>query len=1444
MNLPATSVNVDTGAALAPELAALAQLAFAASTPADTAVAAGADAAAFAAFSPTRADALDLDLSDPGQCRFGDYTLLGKLGQGGMGVVYRAHQHSLDREVAVKLLAAGPWASPGFIERFRQEAQSAARMQHPNIVTIHEIGEQDGLPFFSMRMVRGQSLAERVQRGGALPARDAAAMLRSVAEAVDYAHRLGVLHLDIKPGNVLIDESGEPMVADFGLARRLEETLDGVVEEVSGTPSYMAPEQVTAGGRIGVGTDVYALGATLYEALTARPPFRGSSARETLEQVVRTVAPSPRMLARAIPLDLQAICMRCLSKDPAERYPSARALAEDLGEFLKGREVKARPLNRPQRLVRLVRREPRLSALVTLFVASLLVGLLATTAQWNRADANATDARESLWSERAQAAENALDAGNGFQGLHALVSNLKEMEAAGNIAAAMLERQRVGTLLANAPQLVDRIPLEVGQVITSVALSPDASRVAIATHLQNGQRGVRQYEIATGRELWSTLTDGLTRNLAMARGSPHGLLRYSADGSRIIASLTQQPVFAAPGTADQIALDASDGRVLQPAELPPGHSDMVFSDDGRRAIVRARTDPSLRFPDRFRFHQVDGWTPVGPWHDDVSSMWLFAPDGDWLLRTRDFVRFEAVEFGTLAPRWTLELPEGQMIRAWRFAPDGSVLALGALDGSVFLVDVANGQASSLPSAPVDTVRWLEFDPASQTLAALSETGALIAWNLATRRPRSAPIQAREIIELGRVRLVDDMLALADGNAIATWQLPPFGPFDNQAVPAPARVLGRRPFSAHAFDIDPQRRLLVSGGAEGALGLWRLPQPVTLDARAAPLPPVAQGFDGSRVVAVDGPRVTLIEIASGAALIPPVAHPQSVDFAELSFDGRWLATIAGRTLRVFDAASGVARGEPMVLPATPVRVDLARAAPLLVLTVGLNSEGKFLEHLYSVDLERVALRDHQSPLPQYLSTFRVDPRGRFLLVGSSQEPRIDIIDLGDGPKCGTLGPEGANMISDVAIDAAGGVAWIHLSPGRRRAAVLRWNLADCSATTVEEAAHLGLDTALLARGNGVVVHRHLANALALFGPEGPGGRVPTLAAARSMPQLALSADGRRVAVATRNVVQVYDMERGERLSARLTAPLGGNDGIVRLAFSPDGTRVLARSIYGRWLTWSLPASTMAIAELEQLALVLDPVTATRELDAGERDSFRARLRAAAGRAAVTTASGNVHPLELAPAADAAVDPRFVPLDLGPAVNVQLNGEWPRMAAQGGELVTLSRGPHRLGGIDWNIGGGVQLSGGGPAISLHPTHPESAWVAVPGVPARRVHVLMLIHIPMRPDSPPRRAGQVLVRHSDGRENALEIMSVRDVVTNWQPDLAAPSARVAWIGSQPTSLRTGSGAGFLYSYAYAVSLDLPPGSAPVTALRLTIGDGPMEAPLYYAVTLEVGVAEEGKP
>jgi hypothetical protein len=335
-------------------------------------------------------DEMAIDLDDPTSRSFGDYELIEKIGQGGMGVVYRAHQHGLERDVAIKLLAAGPWASEEFVERFRREARSAARMQHPNIVEIYEFGHRDGLNFFSMRLVEGRTLAQRLAADGPLPPLEAARLLRTLAEAMDYAHRLGVLHLDLKPANVLLTATGEPLIADFGLARRIDAGHDGS-NEIAGTPSYMAPEQaVLETHPLSSSTDIHGLGTILYETLCGRPPFLAASAQRTLECVVLEIPGSPRRLDRRIPADLDAICMRCLEKDPARRYASAAALADDLRRFIEGQSVMARVAPLPERARRWVRRNRTASVAFMLLVA----GAFGTGVQAYRAEVARSDAEQ------------------------------------------------------------------------------------------------------------------------------------------------------------------------------------------------------------------------------------------------------------------------------------------------------------------------------------------------------------------------------------------------------------------------------------------------------------------------------------------------------------------------------------------------------------------------------------------------------------------------------------------------------------------------------------------------------------------------------------------------------------------------------------------------------------------------------------------------------------------------------------------------------------------------------------------------------------------------------------------------------------------------------------------------------------------------------------------
>jgi serine/threonine-protein kinase len=273
---------------------------------------------------------------------FGDYQVLEELGRGGMGVVYKAQHTKLNRLVALKMILAGDLASAEHDARFLAEARAVARFQHPHIVQIHEIGEHKGRPFFSLEFVEGGSLAERL-KGQPLSDREAAQLVEVLAHAVHHAHERGIVHRDLKPANVLLLPDGTPKVADFGLARFLGpdggQTADGAVV---GTPSYMAPEQ--AAGRsaeIGPLTDVYALGAILYECLTGRPPFKGATLMETLLLVQQEPPDRPRLYNPRVSRSLQAICLMCLAKDPYDRYPSAEALADDLGAYLEGEPVRA-----------------------------------------------------------------------------------------------------------------------------------------------------------------------------------------------------------------------------------------------------------------------------------------------------------------------------------------------------------------------------------------------------------------------------------------------------------------------------------------------------------------------------------------------------------------------------------------------------------------------------------------------------------------------------------------------------------------------------------------------------------------------------------------------------------------------------------------------------------------------------------------------------------------------------------------------------------------------------------------------------------------------------------------------------------------------------------------------------------------------------------------------
>src|SRR5207244_1030058 len=277
------------------------------------------------------------------QMEFGDYKLLEEIGRGGQGVVYRAHQKSLNRTVALKVIGLGQWATKTHLKRFRLEAEAAASLEHPGIVPIHEVGEREGTCYFSMGFIEGDQLDEVVRREP-MPVRRAAELIAKVARTVHYAHEHNILHRDIKPGNILLDQKGEPHLTDFGLARLVEtESTITRTPEVLGTPSYMAPEQAVGNNAsISSATDVYGLGAVLYQLLTGHPPFAGGTTYETIRLVLDTEPRQPRLWSPKVDRDLSTICLKCLEKDPKRRYSSALALAEDLERWLKHEPILAR----------------------------------------------------------------------------------------------------------------------------------------------------------------------------------------------------------------------------------------------------------------------------------------------------------------------------------------------------------------------------------------------------------------------------------------------------------------------------------------------------------------------------------------------------------------------------------------------------------------------------------------------------------------------------------------------------------------------------------------------------------------------------------------------------------------------------------------------------------------------------------------------------------------------------------------------------------------------------------------------------------------------------------------------------------------------------------------------------------------------------------------------
>src|ERR1051325_2539500 len=404
---------------------------------------------------------------------FGDYEIVGEIARGEMVIVYRAHQRSLDGEVAIKLILSGQFASEQAKERFRIEAKAAANLRHPNIVSVHDIGEEEGFQYYTMDFIAGQSLAE-VARDRPMSPDKAAECVKQIAEAIEYAHGEGVLHRDLKPSNVLLDPGGCPHITDFGLAKTSNSEMSLTVSgEMLGSPHYVPPEQASGNAKsAGPWSDIYSLGAVLYHLITVRPPFLGETMADTLTQVLEKDPVAPRLLVPRVPRDLETICLKCLQKEPHRRYQSAAEVAEELGRFLNGRPILAFPTSHAEKFWRWCRREPAIAGLIAIAVSLLALGSALVFTQWRRAEGTLEHNRQLLYVR---------DMNLGF-------TSLSESELA--VVRAALERQIPASrrsdlrgfewryLWARAyPDVAMRLP-ERPQVAGSSCFSPDGGLLA------------------------------------------------------------------------------------------------------------------------------------------------------------------------------------------------------------------------------------------------------------------------------------------------------------------------------------------------------------------------------------------------------------------------------------------------------------------------------------------------------------------------------------------------------------------------------------------------------------------------------------------------------------------------------------------------------------------------------------------------------------------------------------------------------------------------------------------------------------------------------------------------------------------------------------------------------------------------------------------------------
>jgi WD40 repeat protein/tRNA A-37 threonylcarbamoyl transferase component Bud32 len=805
----------------------------------------------------------------PAPRQVGDYDILAEVGRGGMGVVYKARHRSLQRLAALKMVLAGEFASSTQALRFRLEAELAARVRHPNIVQVYEIGSYEGRPFLALEWAEGGSLADRLD-GKPWPPAEAAALIETLARAIHVAHGEGIVHRDLKPANILLQRSDSreqrsgaapalcslpsdlysPKITDFGLAQPTEGgmtlTQSGFLV---GTPGYMAPEQAS-GKRalVGPATDIYALGVMLYQLLTGQLPFRGDSSLAVLRAITSDEPVRPRRLRPRLPRDLEAITLSCLEKEPRRRYPSALALAEDLQRFRERRQVVARPVGAAARLARACRRRPLETLLLTLLTVSLCGGLAGVTWKWREADeqrdlanAHARQADEEKQAAVYQAHRARLAAAGAALQNHNVADAARQL---GDIPEPLRgwEWQHLSSRLDDSTSVIPVPAGEAGVLLTA----PDRLRIGSWTGSSLLLR-----DLESGEQKTLPLDPERRQLVALAE---------TRCGLRIVVWV---------GNATHELLDEA-GRVLCRVEIPEakGLADFVVSPDGTRLASRWFDGERLRIG---VFDAKTGKrTAVCDGHRDDIWSWTFSPDGTRFTSTSEDGTARVWDTTTGELLATCRGHEGKVLSA-AFSPDSTRLVTTSSDGTVRQWKAGTDQEVEAPyDRHTGEVIAAVYSPDGQWIASAGTDRTVRVWRAKGRQDVA--------VLHGHTGVVGGLAFDPAGPRLASLSCKP--------------RIGSADDTVRVWDVDPRVTLPVLRG------------------HTRYVYPVACSPDGQWIASGSWDKTVRLWDALTGEPCAELPHPGVVEALAFGPDGSWLVTgcRADNRLRVWDPATGRTRQE--------------------------------------------------------------------------------------------------------------------------------------------------------------------------------------------------------------------------------------------------------------------------------------------------------------------------------------------------------------------------------------------------------------------------------------------------------------------------------------------------------------------------------------------------------